>query len=110
MLESFTAFALKPTKDTRAAYIGKTPFIVPEVTASGWLDYTVTEGPLRGLGLGAGLRYVGKSWADNENTLKVPAVTLVDAAIRYKIDDWSFAVNVTCVFAFTAFGVSTLFG
>ncbi len=95
VLASFTAFDLKTTKDTRAAYIGKTPFIVPEVTASGWLDYTVTEGPLRGLGLGAGLRYVGKSWADNENTLKVPAVTLVDAAIRYKIDDWSFAVNVT---------------
>lgn len=98
ILASVTAFDLKTTKDSRPAYIGKTPYIVPEVTASGWLDYTVTEGPLKGLGLGAGVRYVGKSWADNENTLKVPAVTLVDAAIRYKINDWSLAVNVTNLF------------
>lgn len=98
VLASFTAFDLKTTKDTRPAYVGKTPMIVPEVTASGWLDYTVSEGPLKGLGLGAGVRYVGKSWVDNENTLKVPAVTLVDAAIRYKIGDWGVALNVTNLF------------
>jgi len=98
VLASFTAFDLKTTKDTRPAYVGRTPVIVPEVTASGWLDYTFSEGPLKGLGLAAGVRYVGKSWADNENTLKVPAVTLVDAALRYKIGDWGVALNVTNLF------------
>ena len=98
VLASFTAFDLETTKDTRPAYVGKTPQIVPEVTASGWLDYTFSEGPLKGLGLGAGVRYVGSSWVDNENTLKVPAVTLVDAAIRYKIGDWGVAVNVSNLF------------
>ncbi len=44
VLASFTAFDLETTKDTRPAYVGKTPIIVPEVTASLWLDYTVTEG------------------------------------------------------------------
>jgi iron complex outermembrane receptor protein len=98
VLASFTAFDLKTTKDTRPAYVGKTPQIVPEVTASAWLDYAVTQGSLKGLSLGAGVRYVGSSWVDNENTLKVPAATLVDAAIRYQIGNWGMAVNVTNLF------------
>lgn len=98
LLASFTAFDLKTTKDTRPLLVGKTPIVVPEVTASAWLDYTVPEGFFKGVGLGAGVRYVGRSFADAENTLKVPAATLVDAAIRYQIGNWGMAVNVTNLF------------
>lgn len=98
VLAAVTAFNLETTKDTRPTYVGKTPMVVPEVTASGWIDYTISEGWLKGLSLGGGLRYVGSSWVDNENTLKVPAVTLVDAAIRYRIGDWGVALNVTNLF------------
>ncbi|WP_310154960.1 TonB-dependent siderophore receptor [Bosea sp. BE125] len=98
LIAAFTAFDLETTKDTRPAYVGKTPQIVPEVTASGWVDYSFNEGMLKGVSLGAGVRYVGSSWADNENTLKVPGATLVDAALRYKIGDWGLALNVTNLF------------
>ena len=39
--------------------------------------------PLAGLGLGAGVRYVGDNYGDNFNTFVDPAYTLVDAAISY---------------------------
>src|SRR5690606_32337990 len=90
-IAAVTAYDLEITKDTRPARIGKTPMIVPEVMASGWLDYTLTQGPLAGLSFGAGVRYVGSSWVDDENTLKVPAATLVDAAIRYNRGNWGVA-------------------
>lgn len=98
VLAALTAFNLEISKHTDPSLVGKTPFIVPEITASGWADYTFTEGVLKGLSLGAGVRYVGKSWADNANTLKVPGATLVDAAIRYKVGNWGLAVNVTNLF------------
>ncbi|MGX1788324.1 TonB-dependent siderophore receptor [Bosea sp. NPDC055332] len=98
LLASFTAFDLKTTKDTRPLLVGKTPVVVPEVTASAWLDYTVPEGAFKGLGLGAGVRYVGSSYANAENSLKVPSATVVDAAIRYQIGNWGMALNVTNLF------------
>jgi iron complex outermembrane receptor protein len=58
------------------------PF-VPRQQASVWLDYTIRTGDWAGLGLGAGLRYIGVSVGDNANLYRTPAVTLVDAAVRY---------------------------
>lgn len=64
---------------------GKTPTRVPQHSASAWLDYTFQQGEWRGLGLGAGLRYVGATFGDDANSFKVPAFTLLDAAIRYDL-------------------------
>jgi len=58
---------------------------VPRHTASAWADYTVHDGKLKGFGVGAGARYVGSSWGDTANTLKVPGYTLFDAAVHYDI-------------------------
>lgn len=67
---------------------GKTPYQVPRQMASVWTDYTV----LGGVSVGAGVRHVGSSWADNDNTLKVPAYTLADLALRIDLalfgNDW----------------------
>jgi iron complex outermembrane receptor protein len=98
VLASFTAYDLETTEDIRATYVNKTPNVVPEVLASLWLDYTIAEGDFRGLGVGAGVRYTGSSWVDPENTLKVPAATVVDAALRYQRDNWGIALNVTNLF------------
>lgn len=81
-----------------AVAVGLTPIQVPDLTASLWLDYTVRSGALEGLGVGAGVRYVGESWADRTNTLEVPDVALVDAAIRYDHDNWGVALNVSNLF------------
>ena len=38
-----------------------------------------------GLNVGAGVRYIGKQWADNENTRRIPSVTLLDASVRMNL-------------------------
>lgn len=62
---------------------------VPEQTGSLWLDYTFQAGALEGLGLGAGVRYVGERFGDNANAFLIPSYTLFDAAIRYDLSKLS---------------------
>lgn len=66
------------------AEVGKTPSRQPRHTAGLWLDYRLPQGPLAGLGLGAGARYVGSSYGDTPNTLRNPAATLIDLALSYE--------------------------
>ncbi|MCG6204308.1 TonB-dependent siderophore receptor [Rhodopseudomonas sp. HC1] len=51
--------------------------------ASLWGKYTWYDGGLAGLGLGAGVRYVGENYGDSANALYIPSYTVVDAAISY---------------------------
>lgn len=95
---ALTAYDIDITKDNDPDLIGKTPFIVPEVMASASVDYTFRGDWYDGISVGAGVRYVGSSWADNENTLKVPAATLVDAKVGYERDNWGVDLNVTNLF------------
>ncbi len=98
LLGGYSYTDLEVTKDPNQALVGKTPFIVPKQAASAWVDYTFSDGFARGLGLGAGVRYQGESWADAMNTLKVPAATVADAAIRYQVADWNASLNFTNIF------------
>jgi iron complex outermembrane recepter protein len=66
-----------------AGYAGKYMMNTALDSASLWGKYTWYDGPLAGLGLGAGVRYVGDTYGDNFNTFVVPAYTLVDAAVSY---------------------------
>ena len=95
---AFTYQDLEITNHADPTLIGNTPYLVPEVTASAWLDYTVPDGALEGLSIGGGVRYQGESWADYANTKKVPDVVLADAALRYEKDGWGAALNVTNLF------------
>jgi iron complex outermembrane receptor protein len=97
---SFTAYDIDITEDTDPMVIGKTPFIVPEVMASVWADYTFrdVDGWYDGISFGGGVRYIGSSWADNQNTLKVPSATLVDARLGYDRETWGADLNVTNLF------------
>ena len=81
---------------------GTTTYAIPRHSASAWADYTIHDGDLKGLGFGGGVRYIGSSWGDAANTLKVPAYTVFDAAMHYDIghintatDNLRLAVNVT---------------
>ncbi|MBU1312713.1 MAG: TonB-dependent siderophore receptor [Alphaproteobacteria bacterium] len=99
MLGSFTYADVEVTGNApNPALVGNAPYIVPDVTASLWLDYAFTSEALDGLSIGAGLRYKGESFADEANTLKVPDATLVDAAIRYQKNDWTASLNVANLF------------
>jgi iron complex outermembrane receptor protein len=48
-----------------------------------WGFYTMRSGPLAGLGLGAGVRYVGRVFGDDLNLIRVPGYALFDAALTY---------------------------
>ncbi|WP_078032724.1 TonB-dependent siderophore receptor [Massilia sp. KIM] len=61
---------------------GKTPNNTPEHVANLWVSYE----PVHGLRLDAGLRRVGKVYADAGNTLSWPGYTLLDLGLRYQID------------------------
>ena len=66
-----------------AGNTGKVMKNVARDQASLWGKYTWHDGPLAGLGLGAGVRYVGATYGNDSNTLLVPSYTLFDAAISY---------------------------
>ena len=99
---AFTTFDIFVSKDLNAALIGTVPTNTPSTIASLWGDYTIQTGPLTGLGFGAGVRYNGVSYADQANTLAVPAYTVGDVAVHYDIRNWRFALNVTNVTDVTA--------
>ncbi len=120
LIAAFTAYNLKILKGTApipgsgfpgtpVSLNGDQPFLVPEVISSAFLDYTFTTGGLKGLSLGGGVRYLGKSQVSQPNTFttpsgttinpKVPSATLFDAAVRYQFtDNLKASVNVTNVF------------
>jgi len=97
VLSSFTYLDMEITKD-RAEWVGNYPMLIPDTTATLWLDYSVIDGPLEGLSFGAGVRYQGQSWADNTNEHRVPGATLFDAGLRYEKEGWGASLNVTNLF------------
>jgi iron complex outermembrane receptor protein len=97
LLASFTDFRIFDSKDLNPALIGTVPTNTPSEMASAWADYTFQTGQLTGFGFGAGVRYVGSSFADQANQLLVPSFLLGDVAVHYQIDKWRFALNVTNV-------------
>ncbi|SUB17273.1 Ferric hydroxamate uptake [Pantoea agglomerans] len=58
-----------------------------------WLHSGVTIQFDYGLSAGAGVRYIGKQWADNENTTRVPSVTLFDASVRADLGAWNSSLK-----------------
>lgn len=77
---------------------GKQPWGIPRNIASTWLDYTLHDGNLSGMGFSVGLRYLGANY-DTSNTLRVPSVTLVDAAVHYDTGlHWLFSLNAQNLF------------
>ena len=55
----------------------------PKHIVSLWGRYDFQEGAMKGLGLGAGVRYVGESYGDDLNTFKNEDRVFVDAALSY---------------------------
>jgi iron complex outermembrane receptor protein len=72
------------TKST-AGDEGNRPANTPAVLASLWAQYTLHQGPLDGLGIGGGVRYVGASYVDNEHSDTIPSYTLLDGTITYDL-------------------------
>ncbi|ANE74255.1 TonB-dependent siderophore receptor [Dickeya solani] len=68
-----------------ASQINKAPSAIPRHSASAWGSYSFQNGPLKGVTLGTGARYIGSTYGDNAEGFKVPAYTLYDAMARYEL-------------------------
>lgn len=84
---------------------GNTLTSTPHHMFSIWGDYTISEGALRGLGFGSGVRYTGTSFGNDRNTFENGARGIVDAAMHYDLAGLSpqfegarLQVNVSNVF------------
>ncbi|KCB24852.1 TonB-dependent receptor [Bordetella hinzii 5132] len=99
LMASYTYNDVKVTKAAATAVNrGKRPPYIPDHMASLWADYRLaSSGPLAGLWLGAGVRYMG-STNDIPDTVGVPAYTLVDAALRYDIGQYQLSLNASNLF------------
>ncbi|EKO3854806.1 TonB-dependent siderophore receptor [Vibrio harveyi] len=81
---NYTYINMEIKEDSYYHQEGKTPVWVPEQTASLWANYYY-EGTLTGLRTSAGVRYVGKTEMDAQNSDQVPDYTLVDLAASYDL-------------------------
>ena len=69
----------------------------PRESGNLWSRFNVPSGTLKGLGLGTGLIYVGKSWAGDPTTTlyyTLPGWVRVDGALYYKWKRYNVSLNV----------------
>lgn len=90
------------TKSLTPANVGKYLNGVPLDQGSLWAKYTWFDGSLAGLGIGAGVRYVGESYGDAINSFVLPSYTLFDASVSYDLAyarsdlrGWKAQINAT---------------
>lgn len=84
---------------------GKLLPATPKNAASIWLDYDLPNHLIAGLTMGGGVRYIGTTEGDAENTFTIPSYTLVDMALNYdltafdaSLSGWRLALNASNVF------------
>ena len=105
VIAGYTKLDTTITKSTAPAAtnnLGKHLQAAPEDQASLWVKYNWYDGQLAGLGLGGGVRYVGRSWGDGQNTFVIPSYTLFDAVVSYDfayarpdMKGWKAQINAT---------------
>ena len=78
---------------------------IPEHNASLWANHSFNSGIFSGMGIGMGVRYIGKTEGDELNTFSVPSYTLIDLAAHYdlgksplKLPGWQASLNVNNLF------------
>ncbi|WP_320199682.1 TonB-dependent siderophore receptor [Agrobacterium sp. rho-13.3] len=78
-----------------AATVGNQLNSTPYHMFSLWADYEVQSGALEGLGIGAGIRYVGSSFGDDVHTpvYNNEARTFIDASLRYDLGKLNSAME-----------------
>ena len=89
--------------DTPAAEVGTyntdpALAMTPKNKASLLVDYTFAHGLLKGLGIGAGVRYTGATFGDSAGEWRNPSEVLWDGLIHYNFDKWRLQVNATNLF------------
>ena len=77
---------------------GNRLFNTPEHSASLWTTYRIQRGDLEGLGFGVGFNFVGEREGDLENSFQLGTYFLTNAAVFYRRENWSLALNFNNIF------------
>jgi len=105
---AYTADPVRTTESATPRAIGQRPTVTPEHMGSLWASYLMPQGAWSGIGMGAGVRYVGNSYGGTyaPDPLApgqvVPfysaSFTLVDVAVHYDWRQVRFALNAANLF------------
>lgn len=95
---SYTYLQLKVIRSNLAIELDKISPSTPKNQASFLASYTFQDGALKGFGLGGDIRYEGRSWQDQANTMRNPSFTYVDAFSHYDIGPVRLSVRVDNLF------------
>jgi len=90
---AYTYNPIEVSKSNTPSEIGRQQSDQPIHTASLWLDYGIQDGPLAGVGVGGGLRYVGKT-TNNSSNVTTAAYVMDEMMVRYSTEAWRLSVNV----------------
>ncbi|MEO9654132.1 TonB-dependent siderophore receptor [Marinomonas sp.] len=82
---AYTYQDVEITQDSTNGVEGNTPVWTPEQQFSSWLNYQPNQGALLGTSFGVGIRYVGETQIDAENSATVPSYTLTDLSVGYDL-------------------------
>ncbi len=109
---SYTLLNAKTTRSNTASEVGLRTTGVPRQSATFWADYTVPGKKLKGLGFGAGVRYIGSTYFSS-NTVRLGGAVVADAQVRYETGNWRYALNIRNLFdkqyqtyAYSTYGVA----
>lgn len=90
---------------------GNRLFYAPDHQANLWATYRFAKHAAdNGFNVSLGGNLMGNSYADNENTVKLPSYTIINAAIHYQFKHAEIGLNVNNVFNKTEYFVSAING
>lgn len=80
-------------KSGDAALDGKRAAGTAPNSATLWTTYTLQRTSLKGLGIGLGCSHYGQAYFNDQNTLLIPAYTVLNASLFYNADTWRIGAN-----------------
>jgi iron complex outermembrane receptor protein len=77
---------------------GKVASFAPENMLNAWVNYEIQNGAIKGLSIGAGANYMDETFTNSSNSYVLPAYTVFDAAIGYRVGRVGLRLNMNNVF------------
>ncbi|PSL26429.1 TonB-dependent receptor [Chitinophaga ginsengisoli] len=80
------------------AVAGKTVAFAPKHLVNAWVNYEIQNGAAKGISIGGGANYMSETFTNSSNSFVLPAYTVFDAALGYRVGRIGLRVNVNNVF------------
>ena len=101
---SYTYLDSEITQSSDASKLGNANAMAPSHQLALWLDYDASA-IVKGLTVGAGLRYTAESYATQDNLRITPSNTIADMAMTYEARNFDVNLNVSNLFDRDYYGV-----